>query len=142
MAGGTFYRAFVSSYLAENASFYVKQDGALVVASEKTADAELIVGGLGAGNAAFTTLQAAIDAYEKGIADGTYNKNYSISLYSDVTESVTVPVCTDSKGKVCPFSMNMYGHTLTAKDGSSSITVNGTFPFAIAGIGTIVDPPG
>lgn len=142
IAGGTFDRTFVSSYLAENASFYVKQDGALVVASEKPADAELIVAGLGAGNAAFTTLQAAIDAYEKGIADGTYNKNYSISLYSDVTESVTVPVCTDSKGKVCPVSMNMYGHTLTAKDGSAAITVNGTFTWANEGIGTIVGTQG
>lgn len=137
ITGGTFDRTFVSSYLAENASFY-KQGGAFVVASEKPADAELIVAGLGAGNAAFTTLQAAIDAYKEGIADGTYNENYSISLYSDVTESVTVPVCTDSKGKVYPVSMNMYGHTLTAKDGSAAITVNGTFTWAIEGIGTIV----
>lgn len=141
ITGGTFDRTFVSSYLAENASFY-KQGGAFVVASEKPADAELIVAGLGAGNAAFTTLQAAIDAYKEGIADGTYNENYSISLYSDVTESVTVPVCTDSKGKVCPVSMNMYGHTLTAKDGSAAITVNGTFTWANEGIGTIVGEQG
>lgn len=138
ITGGTFDRTFVSSYLAENASFYVKQDGAFVVASEKPADAELIVAGLGAGNAAFTTLQAAIDAYENGIADGTLNENYSISLYSDVTESVTVPVCTDSEGRVYPVSMNMYGHTLTAADGSAAITVEGKFTWVNEGIGTIV----